>query len=481
MFKTNAYVLPQFFSLASIEMRGKAANLKRLFIALTLAFTSCIFSFAARADLWSTGYYAGYQQDSMVASNIDFGALTHVIHFSVGPNTDGSLNNSGNSISTAHSSDILTRAHAAGKKVLICVGGAGSGPGFEGATTNANRTKFISNLVTFMSSRGYDGIDIDWEPLLAADANQFTNLVIGLRTELATFTQYKYLTAAAGAYSDYRDPPSAEYAIFASVQNQFDQINIMTYDLSGPYAGWVTWFNSPLYDGGYHFPSTGGLLPSVDGAVSNFIANGVASHKLGIGVAFYGYIWSGGSGTVPAGGVRLPRQSWTTNAPTVTTPSYAAIRNSYYQSNQYHWDTNAQAAYLSMTNTPTFISYDDQHTCQIKVSYARNRGLGGVFIWELSEDFFPAQTGSNRAPLLDSLRQSLATPGMTGIALQGKNLQLSFSSLPLALYRVMWTSNVGGPWNTLSNNVNGTGGILYISDPNPPNDPQRFYRVQTPP
>jgi chitinase len=460
-------------------VRQKNWTLPFFLIAIAAA---CWFAQPARADLWNTGYYAGYQQDTMVASNLDFSALSHIIHFSIIPNTDGSLNTSGNGLSASHSSDLITRAHAAGKKVLVCVGGAGSGAGFEGATTNANRAKFITNLINFMSSRGYDGIDVDWEPLLQADANQYTNFIIGLRTNLNGFVQPKFLTAAAGAYSDYRDPVNAEYQLFASLQTNFDQINIMTYDLSGPYAGWVTWFNSPLYDDGYHFPSTGGLLPSVDGAVNNFIFSGVAPYRLGIGVAFYGYVWTGGSGTVPTGGVTVPRQSWTTNAPTVTTPSYANIINSYYASNQYHWDTNAQAAYLGKTNSAAFISYDDERTCQVKVSYARNRGLGGVMIWELSLDFFPAQTGAQRAPLLDALKQSLATPGLTEIQLQGKGLQLSFNSLPLSLYRVMWTSNiVDGSWNTLSNNVNGTGGILRISDPNPPIDPQRFYRVKTPP
>ena len=252
--------------------------------------------------------------------------------------------------------------------------------------------------------------------------------------------------------------------MFASLQSQFDQINIMTYDLSGPYEGWVTWFNSPIYDGGYRFPSTGGLVPSVDGAVSNFITNGVAPAKLGIGLPFYGYIWTGGPG------VTGPRQSWPTNSvPTVSTPTYATIMNSYYQSNNYHWDTNAQAAYLGITNTPAakddFISYDDPHTAQAKVSYARNHGLGGIMIWELSEDYFPNQPVGQRTPLVQTLKQSLGTPGMTTIQLDGQDINLSFYSLPLADYRVLWTSNLAGTWFTLTNNVPGTGGILQISDP----------------
>ncbi len=457
-----------------------AAGRRILVLYVTVASWLCCS--AARADLWSTGYYPGYNQNSMVASNIDFAGLSHVIHFALVPNADGSLNSSANGITSAHTSDLVTRAHAAGKKVLICVGGAGSGPGFEGAATNANLSTFVTNIINFMSAGGYDGVDVDWEPLLAADASQYTNLVIRLRAALNGFTQYKFLTAAAPAYSDYHDPPTAEYPIFSSIQSNFDQINIMTYDLSGPYEGWVTWFNSPIYDGGYHFPSTGGLVPSVDGSVSNFLAAGVAPRKLGIGVAFYGYVWTGGSGTTPPGGVMIPRQSWTTNAPTVTTPSYSTIITSYFQSNAYHWDTNAQAAYLSLTNSPAFVSYDNALTCQVKVSYARNHGLGGIMVWELTEDFFPAQAGSQRTPLLNAIKQSLATPGATAIQFNGANIELSFNSLPFSLYRVLWASNFpDGPWFTLSNNVNGTGDILHVSDPNPPTDAQRYYRVRTPP
>ena len=208
----------------------------------------------ARANMWSTGYYPGWEQGGMPASDIDFTALSHVIHFSLVPNSDGTINSSDNSITSANSSDIISHAHAAGVKVLICVGGASTESFFQEAVTN-NLAGFINNLTNFMASRGYDGIDIDWEPLPSSDAQWYTNLVNGLRSALNAFPQHKLLTAAAGAYPPYGDPATAEYLMFASVQNQFYQINIMTYDLSGPYGCWVTWFNSPIFDSGYRFPS----------------------------------------------------------------------------------------------------------------------------------------------------------------------------------------------------------------------------------
>ncbi len=441
----------------------------------------CLSFSVAHADLWSTGYYPGWEQGSLPASNIDFTALTHIIHFSVIPNADGTLNSSANGVSLANSTDIVARAHAAGRPVLICVGGAGSESDFQAATSNSTLTVFVSSLTNFMASRGYDGVDLDWEPLTAADTGQFTNLVNRLRLALNAFPQHKLLTVAAGAYPPYGDPPTAEYTMYASLQNQFDQINIMTYDLSGPYAGWVTWFNSPIYDGGYRFPSTGGLVPSVDGAVGNFLTNGVLAAKLGIGIAFYGDVWQGGAGT-STGGVTQPRQSWTT-APSLNQSAYSAIISSNFPANLYHWDNSAQAAYLSISNTipanDMFISYDDQRTCQSKVSYARNHGLGGVMIWELAQDH---QNGQPDA-LLQAVKQALATPGFITIQSLGPEIALDFASLPLGSYDVEWSSNLTGNfWNTLVvTNVSGSGGVLQIVDPNAGGQPQRFYRVQTPP
>jgi hypothetical protein len=63
----------------------------------------------------------------------------------------------------------------------------------------------------------------------------------------------------------------------------------------------------------------------------------------------------------------------------------------------------------------------------------------------------------------------------------GQDVNFNFTSLPLALYRILWSSDLV-KWATLTNNVSGTGAILQISDPSAPGaQTQRFYRVQTPP
>ena len=410
----------------------------------------------------------------MPPSAIDFSVVTHVIQFSVVPNTDGTLDSSVNGVSLANSSNLVKQAHLAGRKALVCVGGADSQTGFQGANSAANRGTFVTNLVNFMTSRGYDGIDIDWEPLDPTDASQYTNLVKTLRTNLNAINPQLLLTAAIAS-------PPTPASLIASVANQFDQINLMTYDLSGPYPGWVTWFNSPIYDGGYRFPSTSGLVPSIDGMVSSVAAAGVSRAKLGIGIPFYGYIWSGGTGT-STGGASMPRQTWST-APTVTTLGFNSLVATYYQPSIYHWDTNAQAAWLGIDNSGSandkFISYDDQRACQSKVSYARNNGLGGVMIWELAHDHQSGQTD----PLLQSIKDALATPGLLSIQSTGHTVDLSFGTTPLGSYNVQWSSNIpASAWSSvLVTNISGTGGVLRVPDPAGATQQQRFYRIKTPP
>jgi chitinase len=432
--------------------------------------------------LWVTGYYPGYEASQMTPSNIDFTAITHVIHFALVPETNGAINSSDNSLTGAACAKLVGLAHAAGRKALVCVGGASTEMDFLGATSAANLGPFVTNIVNFMSSNGYDGVDLDWEPFNSSDTAPYTNLVNALRAALNGFGTNHLLTVAAPAYPEYGDSPTAEFTMLASVQGQFDQINIETYDLSGPYEGWVTWYNSPIYDGGYTFPSDPSeLVPSINGAVSNFVNNCVEPGKLGVGLPFYGYIWTGGPG------MTQPRQGWpATNVPTVSTPTYAQIAASYYQSNLYHWDDVAQAAYLSTTNVPAsndmFISYDDTRACQSKVSYARNLHLGGLMIWELSQDYESTQPAGQRTPLTTALKQALATPNISAVQRGGTSVSLSFTTLPLGLYNVQWTSNLAQAlWNTLTNNVAGTGTNVLITDPAPATAPARFYRIQTPP
>lgn len=359
----------------------------------------------AQSKIWATAYYAGWMQGYnntgyLPAQKVDYSAMTHIVHFALVPRSDGTLDDQANSVTAFNANELVTRAHAAGKKVIICVGGWATDAAFRGATNSTNRAKFISNLVNLMSNRGYDGIDVDWETLYSSDASQYVAFITELRTALDKISP-RPLLAAATAW---------EPSIFAQVHDKFDQINIMSYDLAGAWPGWVTWHNSPLYDGGFKFPSTGSAPPSVDGMVGKFIAAGIPASKIGIGIDFYGYVWNGGDGT-PTGGATAPRQSWTTAPSVQSNVPYYTIMKNYYQPQYYKWDASSQVSYLSIDNAGSvsdkFITYDDEVTVQKKVEYAMNKQIGGVIIWELGGGYRPELPVGQQDPLLQSLKKAL--------------------------------------------------------------------------
>ena len=353
----------------------------------------------AQSNPWVSAYYAGWNQGYLPPSEIDYSAVTDIIHFALVPQTNGSLDYLSNSISPANSAALVQAAHGAGRKALVCIGGWNTEGGFLGATSGGTMNTFVSNIVSFTTSRGYDGVDIDWEPLNAGDANQYVAFITALRTALDGVSPRPMLTAATGW----------QPAIIAQVQSKLDQVNIMTYDMSGPWPGWVTWHNSPIYDGGFKFPSTGGYVPSANGMVDDFVSGGIAANKLGIGIDFYGYVWSGGTGT-PSGGATAPRQSWSAAPSLQSNVPYYTILQNYYQSANERWDSSAQASYLSFDNAGStgdmFISYDNENTCRKKVEYARSKGIGGIIIWELGGGYLPG-TFPNRDRLLQAVKQAI--------------------------------------------------------------------------
>jgi len=423
------------------------------------------------AGLRSVAYYAAWNQwGHMPASAVDYSALSHVIHFAAVPNGDGTLDGESNGVTPQHSADVVARAHAAGCKVLISVGGAGSAPGFRSACAAQNLPAFIQNIVIFMSSRGYDGVDLDWEPLEAADATLFTNLTNGLRAALDGIAPRPWLTAAVATQPD----------LLADLQHQFDQIHLMTYDLAGPWPGWVTWFNAPVADGGYRFPSTNKPVPSAEGMLNTFLGAGIDARKLAIGIDFYGRVWSGGAGT-STGGATLPRQSWTT-APTMTYQAYHQIMTNHYQPQRHHWDDAAQAAYLSIDNAGSandkFITYDDPTACRAKVGYSTRRGLGGVMIFELGGGYRPDQPAGQREPLLQAVKEAVReTFVIREVRHSGADIVVSFSSAIGQSYRLERSPDLlPDSWETVDT-VTATNLVTEVTDSGGAGYSRRFYRV----
>ena len=348
---------------------------------------------AARSRPWISAYYLSGDDGSgrLPATAIDFSAITHLIHFGLFPNADGTLGPVSGVIPESDSKTVLALAHAAGCKVIVCMGSDEGGKNIRAALTDAVRPTLVHNLVQFVVSRGYDGLDLDDEALSDADVPTYAKFVPELRAALDAAKPDLLLTAAVGSRP----------ALFAKLQGGFDQINLMTYDNSGPWPGHKTWYNASLYGAGSEMMNAKEDYPSVNETVKQYEAAGIPAAKLGIGVAFYGYIWSGVSG---------PKQSIVglTDKDVNDGADYSLIMGTYYQPGRYHWDDQAKAPYLSI-NAPDpkdrkFISYDDTRLCALKIAYVKQQGLGGVIIWELGGGYRKNQWVGQRDPLLQAVK-----------------------------------------------------------------------------
>jgi chitinase len=345
-----------------------------------------------RDDLFICAYYPAWNQDNgrMPIDRIDFSAFSHIMHFCINPGDDGVIDPEKSGITSLQSLALVRAAHEAGCKVLVCLGGADSAEQIRKGLTDAARPKLVRSLVQFVTTRGYDGLDLDMEPIQNSDVPNFERLVHELRAQLNAADRRLLLTAAV----------AWQPAMFARLQPELDRINIMTYDLSGPWPGFESWYNAPILSGKQKMKAGGGPMPSADGLVQEWEKAGVAPRKLGIGVAFYGYVWTGVSG--PQQNIRDVKEY----APV----DYYAIMDQYYTPDRYHWDSRAKAPYLSVDAPQVpdrrFISFDDQRLCAAKVAYVRRRGLGGLIIWELGGGYRADQPAGRRDPLLQAIKRA---------------------------------------------------------------------------
>jgi chitinase len=289
--------------------------------------------------------------------------------------------------------DIANRAHAAGVIPILMLGGAGVRDAFIGAASENNRATFVTNLLNTMDQLGYDGIDLDWEPIQPEDEPLLEALITALRTERPGII----LTMPVGWVSSNN---STVPSFYSTVAPDLDQINIMSYVMSGAWSGWTVWHSSALTGHGATNPS------SVASCVSAYLDAGVPAGKIGVGSGFFGQCW--------AGGVTAPGQdigsSWL--QATDSQMSYTTIMDEYYSGGVAHYDTDAHVPYLSFS-TPqgshncTYISYEDPQSLAAKSEYVLENQLGGIIIWTINEGYLPNQAAGSRNPLLEAITTSL--------------------------------------------------------------------------
>jgi chitinase len=273
-------------------------------------------------------------------------------------------------------------------KILISLEGRASS--FAEDAKPENRRAFVASCVdTFLRGRFgagivepgiFDGIDVDWEYPEKEDAENFRALLEEFRTQMNAVRPGLRLSIAVGPHPGME--PGTDFSVITRL---VDQIGVMNYDYIGPWSA-TTGFLAPL------FPNPDHHSGSIAVSMNAYEDAGVPREKLLMGVPFYGYGWTGvntaNNGLFQVGhGVQGDRP-------------YRYIRTLAVPDSVYR-DLRSQSPWLF--DQGNFWTYDDPVSVRYKVSYAAQQHLGGVMIWELSED-------TEDAELLNAVWNSLRHP-----------------------------------------------------------------------
>nr|MCH9760645.1 cellulase family glycosylhydrolase [Actinomycetes bacterium] len=281
-------------------------------------------------------------------------------------------------------------------ETLIAIGGWTLSDNFSDiALTEASREKFAQSAVEFITTYGFDGIDLDWEypvsgglpnnAYRAADGANYVLLVEEIRRQLDLLEQNdgiddkEYLLTIAGP-AGYDKIANFDLAGMAP---HLDWFNLMSYDLAG------AWDNQTGHQAGmYATPGSANALYNVDHAVNLYLQS-VDPSKIVLGSPLYGRSWTGVANTADGGlydsatGAGLG-----TFEPGVI--DYWHIMDLVAQQPdlyQVYWDDQAKVPYIySTANGGTFITYENPQSLQYKIDYIKSLGLGGVMFWELDSD-----------------------------------------------------------------------------------------------
>jgi hypothetical protein len=164
------------------DKKNNSVRFLFVLVSLLIAGNAAIAS-APYCSFRAAGYYPDYHANELPVSQIRFNQLTDIIYFSISPNADGTLNTDTINQDPNTMGDLVQAAKDNNLNTWICVGGAGRSSYFSVVVADpAKRLVLINKLLQFCLNNGFDGIDLDWEPI--TDPNNYTLLIRELKTTI---------------------------------------------------------------------------------------------------------------------------------------------------------------------------------------------------------------------------------------------------------------------------------------------------------
>lgn len=259
----------------------------------------------------------------------------------------------------------------------------------------AKRKTFIDSVREFLITwKFWDGVDVDFEfpgggganPNLGnknTDGEIYITILRELREMLDELGRengrYYQLTSAISVGSD-----KIKVIDYGRAQQYLDNIYLMSYDFYG------AWSNTELnHQTALHASSVNTEENEyyTSRGVDLLIAQGVPANKLVVGAAAYGRGWTGVKGIKDGNPF-----TGTASGPIKGTwePGVLDYRDIVKNHTGGDWqdgyDEQAEAPYKFKPSTGELITYDDARSVKAKAQYVMEKGLAGIFHWEMDGD-----------------------------------------------------------------------------------------------
>lgn len=217
----------------------------------------------------------------------------------------------------------------------------------------------IRNLLTVMGEKGYRGVDIDFEYILAADRDAFTEFV---RSVAEAMHANGYHTSVALAPKTSADQQGLLYEgkDYRALGEAADHVLLMTYE-------WGYTYGPPM-----------AVAPiNQVRRVVEYALTEIPAEKIDLGIPNYGYDWP------------LPYERGVTRARTIG--NVEAVRIAIAQGAAIQFDGLAQSPYFRYVEQSTGaeheVWFEDVRSLQAKFDLIREYGLRGCGYWQIMKWF----------------------------------------------------------------------------------------------
>ncbi|KAJ1813010.1 hypothetical protein LPJ56_005309 [Coemansia sp. RSA 2599] len=382
---------------------------------LLLTAAAAVLRTALAADPVVFGYLPTWQLDKL--EGIDLAKYTHLsVSFAI-PDADAQL-----SLSNAETVFSSIPPLAQGQKLLVSLGGWTGSKHLSDIFKDASKRQALqTQMIQWIRDYQLDGWDIDFEYPgrqgdschkfdAQADTPNFLKFLTELRDQMdsefpPTATDGRKLITLATRFQPF-DGPNGPLSDVSAFAGPVDYFNLMLYDFNGAWSD-TTGPNAPV-----DFTPNRGLQYSFKSSIDQWIDAGIPAGKVVAGLPFYGRTVTATGDLTGAKDMyqplvrsRIPQgdsDDIEESDPSCGGPKvfsgiwkYRNIRMEILDQSSEEpsdpwvrrFDEGTGTPWLFNRDTRDFVSYDDPQSIMLKTKHAVEKGLAGVMVWAITNDY----------------------------------------------------------------------------------------------